>query len=153
MPAAPPLRYHGLCRWREWHLGNAAVGAGAGAPGVGAGLSQGDDDASAASASGMGFEKSGVGRVGERGLEEAVETIGVRIQVEVFVAAKRQPGRFPCPYLQPYIPLPTLVMPRLPSPELKGGERVFEMRDGWGGETRIGKAEVEIGAEMDEKIE
>ena len=48
---APPLRYRGLCRWREWHFGNAAVGAGAGAPGVGTGLSQGGDDASA---SGMG---------------------------------------------------------------------------------------------------
>jgi len=75
------------------------------------------------------------------GLEEAVgsmrETIGVRIQVEVFVAAKRQPGRFPCPYLRPYIPLPTLVMPRLPSPELKGDERVFEIGEIAGGVRRL----------------
>lgn len=48
----------------------------------------------------------------------------VRIQVEFFVAAKRQPGRFPCPYLWPYIPLPTLVMPSQPSPELEGRTRV-----------------------------
>lgn len=61
----------------------------------------------------------------------------MRIQVEVFVATKRQPGRFPCPYLQPYIPLPTLVMPRLPSPELKGGERVFEMGEIAGGVGRL----------------
>ena len=67
----------------------------------------------------------------------ARETIGVRIQVEVSVAAKRQPGRFPCPYLRPYIPLPTLVMPRLPSPELKGGERVFEMGEIAGGVGRL----------------
>lgn len=74
-------------------------------------------------------------------MEEAVgsvrETIGVGIQVEVFVAAKRQPGRFPCPYLRPYIPLPTLVMPRLPRPELKGGERVFEMGEIAGGVGRL----------------
>ena len=88
-------------------------------------------------------------------VRRARETIGVRTQVEVFVAAKRQPGRFPRPYLRPYIPLPTLVMLRLPSLVLKGGERAFEMRredSGWGGETRIGRAEVEMGVEMDEKI-
>ena len=46
-------------------------------------------------------------------------------------------------------------MRRLPSPVLKGGEHAFEMREDsvWSGETRIGKAEVEIGVEMDEKID
>ena len=145
---APPLRYRGLCRWREWHFGNAAVGAGAGAPGVGTGLSQGGDDASS---SGMGMREVEWVKGGGGVLEEAVG----RAREDSGCAAKRQLGRFPCPYLRPYIPLPTLVMPRLPSPELEGGERVFEMREdsGWGGETTIGKAEVEIGVEMDEKIE
>jgi hypothetical protein len=125
--------------------------AGAGAPGVGTALSQGGDDASA---SGMRTRKVEWVEWVRRGGGWKKRWEGrVRIQVEVFVAAKRKPGRFPCPYLRPYIPLPTLVMPRLPSPELKGGERVFEMGDGWGGETRIGKAEVEMGVEMDEKIE
>ena len=126
-----------------------SAGAGAGAPGVGTGLSQGGDDASASGKGMREVEWSGWGGWRKRWEGRA------RIQVEVFVAAKRQLRRFPCPYLRPYIPLPTLVMPRLPSPELEGGERVFEMREdsGWGGETRIGKAEVEIGVEMDEKIE
>ena len=45
-------------------------------------------------------------------------------------------------------------MRRLPSQVLKGAEHAFEMReDKWSGETRIGKAEVEIGVEMDEKID
>ncbi|OCL01432.1 hypothetical protein AOQ84DRAFT_444016 [Glonium stellatum] len=91
-------------------------------------------------------------------LEEVVrgarETMAVRVQVEVFVTAKRSLN-FSYPYLRPYVPLPELVLPVLPSPVWKGSERAFEMKredSGWSAETRIGKAEVEMGVEISEKI-